>query len=94
MPPAKKAAPKAAPAAKTPKSRHLRKQSNVRLSDAARTVLADAVVWLGVSQSAVMELALRELANRYGINVKAASRPQSDSLLTESSTIAPRGQGR
>lgn len=68
------------------KDRHVRKQSNFRLSDAARTVLADAVIGLGVSQSAVLELALRELANRYGISVRSASRPQSEQLLSESAS--------
>lgn len=75
--------PAAAKTPAKPHNKHNRKQSNVRLSDAGRAVLAEAVVWLGVSQASVIELALRELANRYGFSVRQASRPQSVGLLEE-----------
>ena len=76
-------AKKAVKGPEKPMARLRSKQSNVRLSDAGRAILATAVVRLGISQSAIIELALRRLAEAYSWPVMDAARPQSSGLLSE-----------
>ena len=54
-----------------------RQQKNFRLTDGARAILADCSARLGVSEAAVVEMAIRKFAAEYGGS--GGPRPTGDS---------------
>jgi len=58
------------------------KKTSIRLSDTAQTLLQRLAESLGISQSAVIEQAIRTLAKKEGISVERVEKPHDRACFT------------